>query len=691
MAVLLLLTTCAFGAYMFWRARREVDQFTDRIINSTVSLIDQRINALLRETESQAQLISALARPTLAEAASRQPTDSRGFDALQSEVIEMMRINQDLSSITVTLDRAGEYLLAYRKADNTIRIQTSIAVQDGPRLTREWELFGEQLQRIDQKVGAGIDGRKRATYEQCKEVGLTVWGSDDRALWPEIASASTVCSTPIFNQRGQFVGVVSISLTITDLNRFLQTIKVGEGGFAFLMRLDQEGTAARLLAHPDPTLLKQPSFAVGDPLTMRIMDRAGEMTGLLSANAARRADAEIDGQRYVVGLRPIIGERSPPWVAAVVVPSGEWLEGFRTTAVVMIIVGALAIIVAIGGAFVLAEQVTRPLRLLMKETLNIRELDLGGRELPDSGIVEIDELASSVQQMKTSLRSFEKLVPSDYARWLMRTGREAKLGGEKRELTTSFADISGFTQLAERVAPEQIVEILAEYLDVLSAEALRTEGTVDKFNGDDVMAFWGAPNPLEDHAVRACQAAINSRDALRGAMPDWRERGIPELAVHFGIATGEVVVGNIGSRNRMNYTVIGDSVNLASRLQGLNKTYGTLTLISERTKELAGDNIQTRRVDWVTVAGRERPEPAYELLGMKGERGPEILEAAKAYEDALDRYREQDWVVAEDLFRQVLKVDPTDVASLLMIKRIERYLSHPPAADWDGVTRFQIK
>jgi adenylate cyclase len=239
--------------------------------------------------------------------------------------------------------------------------------------------------------------------------------------------------------------------------------------------------------------------------------------------------------------------------------------------------------------------------------------------------------------------------------------------------------------------PDELVDHLGEYLHVLSDQILTTGGTVDKYIGDAIMAFWGAPAALAGHALAACTAAVRNQRTLLEVRQRWTREGKPPLEARIGINTGEVVVGNIGSANRLNYTVIGDEVNLASRLEGLNKYYGTQILISEATYEEAKAGIVARPLDWVSVKGKHTAVLVYELLGLKGETPPEQEEMAERFAQALRAYRRQEWTEALRGFEALLERWPEDAPAREMKRRCEAFLEKAPGAGWDGVHHMESK
>jgi adenylate cyclase len=259
-------------------------------------------------------------------------------------------------------------------------------------------------------------------------------------------------------------------------------------------------------------------------------------------------------------------------------------------------------------------------------------------------------------------------------------GVEARPGGRQQVLTVLFTDIVGFTGLSERLG-DAIVPVLSDYLELASAAIATRNGTIDKFIGDAVMAFWGAPTPNERHAVDACAAALEFRRRL-GQRDD---RGVP-LRMRVGINTGRMLVGNIGSNERLSYTVIGDAVNVASRLEAVNKLYGTEILIGEDTRSAASDAILVRRLDWVAVYGRTQGLAVYELLGMADRGASQPPEWVITYEAGLDAYARREWSEAVELFERAIAHRGDDLPSRIFVERCRNYLASPPPEDWTAVS-----
>jgi adenylate cyclase len=266
-----------------------------------------------------------------------------------------------------------------------------------------------------------------------------------------------------------------------------------------------------------------------------------------------------------------------------------------------------------------------------------------------------------------------------------------QLGGEEREMTAFFSDIQGFSSISERLTPSELVQLLNEYLTDMCDIILGAEGTVDKFEGDSIMAFWGAPTRQADHAKRACFAAIEMNDRLVELRARALQQGVTPLVVRMGVNTGAMVVGNMGSKQRMNYTVMGDAVNLASRLEGANKAYGSGMMISEFTYRSCEADIDVRELDRITVVGKSQPVTVYQLLNRKNQTTSADADLVDQFSKGLELYKAGDFRRAENEFRACLDIFADDGPALAYISRCQAFTEYPPGADWDGVYRLTEK
>ncbi|NUN69586.1 MAG: adenylate/guanylate cyclase domain-containing protein [Bacteroidetes bacterium] len=281
---------------------------------------------------------------------------------------------------------------------------------------------------------------------------------------------------------------------------------------------------------------------------------------------------------------------------------------------------------------------------------------------------------------------FEKYVDKAVVKQILDNPSLVKLGGEEREITTLFADIEGFTSMAEKMGPTNTVGMLNSYLTEMSNIIIENGGTIDKYIGDAIMSFWGAPISDEDHAFNCCAAAINMQRKLTALHTKWIHYGRPVVNQRIGINTGRAVVGNMGAETRLNYTAIGDSVNLASRLEGVNKEYGTRLLMSEHTYRKVHSKVLSREMDLVVVMGKSEPVRIYELIALADEVQTDATKKfLQFYHDGLEAYKKRAWKSAIDQFQQALSIRRDDIVSNLYIQRSTMYMDSPPPDDWNGV------
>jgi adenylate cyclase len=259
------------------------------------------------------------------------------------------------------------------------------------------------------------------------------------------------------------------------------------------------------------------------------------------------------------------------------------------------------------------------------------------------------------------------------------------LGGEEREMTAYFSDIAGFSTFSENMTPSELVLVLNEYLTEMCNIISASEGTIDKFEGDAVIAFWGAPAIQADHATLACLASIEMNKSVHVLRDKWIQEGRPAIKVRMGLNTGRMVVGNMGSAQRMDYTMMGDAVNLAARLEGANKFYGSDLMVSDATYQQAKDAVDARLLDTLRVVGKNEPITVWQLLERKGETKGLMADLVAQYEKAMGLYKDRDWGAARDAFKLALAISEDDGVSVTYMKRCEQYMSNPPPADWDGV------
>ena len=287
---------------------------------------------------------------------------------------------------------------------------------------------------------------------------------------------------------------------------------------------------------------------------------------------------------------------------------------------------------------------------------------------------------------------FQHYISATVVNELLKNPGMLKLGGERKVATAFFSDIKSFTSVSETLEPEKLVSVLNEYLSAMTDIILRYEGYLDKYEGDAIVSMFGIPVEQNDHAERACNAALDMRKELAILRQMWKREGKPAFEARIGINSGPMIAGNIGGKDRFDYTAIGDSVNLASRLEGANKMYDTIIIISEDTFYHIHEKFWCRELDFIRVKGKNKPVRIYELIGRKTQEIDPIRSSSLEYFlKGLEIYRKRDWIHAYDFFQKALKLKPDDGPSLEFIRRCKKFIENPRPVDWDGVFEMRDK
>ncbi|MDP2982585.1 MAG: adenylate/guanylate cyclase domain-containing protein, partial [Candidatus Latescibacter sp.] len=299
----------------------------------------------------------------------------------------------------------------------------------------------------------------------------------------------------------------------------------------------------------------------------------------------------------------------------------------------------------------------------------------------------------SERRQKAVIRgAFAHYVPGKVVGELLKNPDMLKLGGEERVMTVIFSDVAGFTTISENLSPTQLVELLNEYLTAMTDIVFSYDGIIDKYEGDAIMAEFGAPLPDDEHALKACYAAIDMQKKLVEMRTKWKSEGRAELKARVGINSGPMVIGNMGSREIFDYTVMGDNVNLSSRLEGANKVYGTYVMCSEATRQMVENSIITRELDLIRVKGKKAGVRIHEIIAKKTEGiGEERLRLLETYQRGLEAYKNRRWEEGKALFTEALAIDPSDGPASLYLERCTEFFLNPPQEDWDGIFTMRTK
>ncbi|MHB1204769.1 MAG: adenylate/guanylate cyclase domain-containing protein [Rhodospirillaceae bacterium] len=483
-------------------------------------------------------------------------------------------------------------------------------------------------------------------------------------------------------------GVIATDVSLGQLSQLLASLKSGDDDQIFIFDADNT-----LLASPDldPVMEKDNGLVLGttaalpSPVVGRMIDkfRGGGPFAL--------ATLDVAGERYLSSVIAIGAEDPdrPATYLGLAIPDVTFTGSLIDVSRESVLISLLILLAAIPVVVLTARRLARPLARLQEITDGIARLDLTQDIRVPTRIAEVARLSSSIAHMRNALGEVAKFVPKTLVTDLLRSGRQLRVEGERRELTLVFTDVRNFTPMVEAAAPDDLMAQMSEYFDALAGAILAHRGTIDKYIGDAVFAFWNAPVADAQHALRACEAVLACRDASNVLNTAWAAAGRPAWQTGFSVHLGEAVVGNVGSRDRLNYTAIGNAVNMAARLEGLTRFYDTAILASAAVVEAVGNAMRFRPVDLVLPKGATQPLMIYELLGSSAAPGDEARIAAWRQFHGL--YAAREWRRAYAAIIDFTDAYPADRLGEIFRERITAFLAAPPPPTWDGVTRFEEK
>ena len=547
-----------------------------------------------------------------------------------------------------------------------------IEKRDGAGLIDRYVFFDANGQGLGAVEGpTAYDPRNRMWYRDTAESGgLFITDPDVFAALDLIGF--TVAQS--FSKDGEVRGVIAADITLEGLSQYIAEHRVSPHTLSYV--LDRQG---RVLAASD--LSKTYSADKGKVELRHISALDNELPAIAYGAHPRDGGSSLysftfGGREYFGSLSTLPADFGKRWQFFIVTPVSDFTGVFDRHNQVLLAVGLIATALALAVIYFLAGMVSAPLERLAAKVTRIQDMD-GEAVLPvvRSKVREIDVLARAIDTLDNAVKSFAAFVPVGLVKELLATDEKTQLGGHSRFLTILFSDLEDFSSLSERIPTQVLLKRVSRHLELVTHSINREHGTIDKFMGDGVMAFWGAPALLEDHALRACVAALRIQRGMEELNAQWKAEGAEPLRVRMGIHCDAVLVGNIGSRERMSYTVLGDGVNVAARLEGVNKEFRTTICISHNTFKEAGEHLCVRPIDEVAVKGRRALVPIYEVLGAYGagpelEPGPHAARLAELTRFAHDALLRQDRECALQRYRALSSEFPDDPVAQVMLKRL---------------------
>ncbi len=504
-----------------------------------------------------------------------------------------------------------------------------------------------------------FDARDRPWYIGAKKTKGLYWSPVYKFF--ETNNYGITVSEPLFDSSEAVFGVVGIDLSFDLLSNFFAEQTIGKRGKTFI--LDSKGEV--IIPESEAKYFKTIS-----PEVISAAFQSYQKTKVKSF------EIKWKGVSYLCDFEPFALKNKEDWLVAVIVPSDDFFAKLRATQQSAILIVFIILGISGLGVVYLATRLSRPIVLLAKEVDKVRHLDFSKEARVASRVKEIYLMDYAISQLRSAMQSFTRYVPKEIVQALFAQNKEIKLGGEKKEVAVFFSDIEGFTSITEEQQTETLMALLAEYFDGMSKIILTAKGTIDKYIGDSVMAFWGAPTPEPKQAALCAETALLCHAFVQAFNRRCKEKNQPLFKTRFGINSGVAIVGNIGTPERMNYTLIGDMVNAASRIQQKNKVYSTSILMGEAIRKQLDDRFVIRPIDKVEVKGKKEKIALFELMAMKG--GPveispakETLDLAMRFTKAFDAFQADRKGEAKQLFEELHRDFPNDLPTQLYLERLQ--------------------
>ncbi|OGT38547.1 MAG: hypothetical protein A3F11_04645 [Gammaproteobacteria bacterium RIFCSPHIGHO2_12_FULL_37_14] len=536
-----------------------------------------------------------------------------------------------------------------------------------------------ELKRI--VVPLDYDPRSRLWFQLALAKKKTIW--TDAYIYSDAPlQLGITVATPVFQSK-QAIGVFGIDVRLDALNNYLSGQVSNQHSEIFIV--DKTGRVVVPPAFIKSVLLPIQNYELKN---VRNLDKpwVEQAFDEYIKNPRTFFAFENTGKDYLASFTPIPILADNGWLLGIVDQAADFTKALHKTELMYVSLVLAVFIIGIVLILYLVTRIVTPIKKLVKETEKIKMFNLEGTEHVESRIKEVIEISDAIYSMKMGLRSFQKYVPASLVRQLIRAGEDVRIGGKKEELAIFFSDIKDFTAITEKTDSNQLMKQVCDYLDTFSHIIIMDNGTIDKFIGDAIMAFWGAPMAVKHPCEHAAHAALHCMQQLKILNEKWTKEDKPNFATRIGLHYGVAIVGNLGSSERLNYTVLGDAVNIASRLVNANKLYSTSILVSESVYDKIKNTFVLRIVDKVTLKGKAESVTIYELLAeTKDQLTFDIDAYQQQYIEAFSAYQQQKWATAIKLFGNCLTIYSEDTLAPVFIHRCHEFVTHPPIKDWDGI------
>lgn len=674
-----------------------------------MNLISNNINDLLMDLLAEIETAAEVYKDLLSKTDDNNPqvrNQARIF------IANNLKTNKYIEGFSIIDSKTGHMIRTMKNQEDKLLVAETIS--EGNQVFRStlYENRGTPEQKVILTDSNENDPRHFDFYLEFKDNKKKGWfnsrGYSQNVLhgYPPILSYVV----PLEDDSGALVGMLTLDFGVLQLQKYLMDITTKKmdldysfGGIPFVLeRRDNQEIV--VIGHPDPIYLgtiPDPSLVSESNKFLILAEkhpdqRIRAFTKIIEKEYKENRDPfnqnstginvvkADDNSLWLYSWTATYPGKKPDWIIGVCVNRDLAFASVIRSLRITIGVLALLVIVSVFISIKNSRIMSKPLERMAKDVIEIGKGNIVFSSDSELLVKEMIDLKEGIEKMKSGLLSFRKYIPYKVVNKVLSSRKTAEPFAEKKELTIFFSDLENFTTISESLEPDKLVKLIGDHLAMCTNIIQSLEGTVDKYIGDSVMAFWNAPEDCENHELKACQAALACQEQMVLFNERNKAEGLPHLKMRIGISTGTVFVGNIGSDDRLNYTAVGDTVNLASRLEGTNKTYKTWILISDKTASGIRGQILTRPVDKVAVKGKLIAILIHEVLALGQSETPELRKMIELTTLGFEHYLTQRFQQAMDCYQQILVINKEDHLALYYIERCVAYLEFPPPSDWDG-------
>jgi adenylate cyclase len=695
------LTLFSLGVSL-WQTRNLMQS----MLKMNADSIKEKIGFMMQGVEVDAQMYASLFQKTFS-------NDEAQKKDMLLFVMENLKSNKDYDGFAYFDAKTGMVLRMIKDKDQNLLVVEVKSKGNGLFTTSVYKEFLTPKQEEIDNDPNQIDPRTFSFFSEIKRNNKASWINSRQVKsikYLEKLNPFLSFTVPLNDSQGKFIGLVSLDVGIIQLEELLGEITNQKSNFSELYEgvpfVIEKSIKDELLVigyphkHDDDEFPRSIGkndysgylFLANEHPDLRIQTFAKLFQNQKNAGndifhhgiTSIEAFADTNGETWVYSWSEIKPGEKPDWVVGVCVKRKAMSVGGIIMGRMVFMSLIIMIIIMIPMGIKYGKSIGEPLEKMAADVVKIGRGDISFSDNPKSSYTEIIQLSEGIEKMKSGLLSFRKYIPYKVVNQVLASRKTAEPFAEKKELTIFFSDLENFTTISESLEPDKLVKLIGDHLAMCTNVIQALDGTVDKYIGDSVMAFWNAPEDCENHELKACQAALACQEQMVLFNERNKAEGLPLLKMRIGISTGTVFVGNIGSEDRLNYTAVGDTVNLASRLEGTNKTYKTWILISDKTAAGIGEKILTRPVDKVAVKGKANAVLIHEVLAISQDETPELRRVINSTVLGFEHYLAQRFQQAINCYTQILDINKEDHLALFYIERCKEYLQFSPPSDWDG-------